>query len=61
MAGSPQQHMSQTVGQHTTLPTGNPPCTHSLWEQTRVSEGNHDFWHSVELYSFHMRTGFKSY
>jgi hypothetical protein len=55
---SPQQHVPITVD-WTLLP--NPPCQLSLWEETGVPGGRHDFRQSVDFYSFRMRTGFESH
>jgi hypothetical protein len=56
-AGSPQQHMPITVGpfcltHHVNFPSGRKP---------EYPEETHNFRHSVDFYSFHMRTGFESH
>jgi hypothetical protein len=56
-AGSPQQHMPITVGPFCLTHPVNFPCG----RKPEYPEETHDFWQSVDFYSFHMRTGFESH
>jgi hypothetical protein len=56
-AGSPQQHMPITVGPFCLTHPVSFPCG----RKPEYPEETHDFRQSVDFYSFHMRTGFKSH
>ncbi len=56
-AGSPQQLMPITVGPHYLTHPVNFPCE----RKPEYPEKTHDLPQSVDLYSFHMRTGLESH
>jgi hypothetical protein len=56
-AGSPQQHKPITVGPFYLTHPVNFPCG----RKPEYPGKTHDFRQSVDLYSFHMRTGFESH